>query len=519
MTRRILRKRSWRSVALERLEPRWVMDGAACQLADVEKVEAPADQPAVVLLQADTPSSNIEGSAHVSSDLTPLRRLLDINRDGRVSRAELLFWLAQWRRQSQRPQQPADPPPASDTTSEPAAEAPASVELPPADSEPPPLADVPYYGAARDWGLNASGAPESWSAGHSGQGVTVAVIDTGADLDHSELADALWTNPDEVPNNGRDDDHNGYVDDVHGWDFVHRDGNPHDQNGHGTHVASVIVGARDGVGSTGVAYGAELMVLQGLGADGVGSTRQLAEAVRYAVDNGADIINMSLGGAASTALRAAIAYAAEHDVLVVAAAGNDGADQPDSPAALSAQMENVVSVGAVDRSGETASFSNQVGSSRAVQLLAPGVRIYGAVPGGYAYYTGTSMATPHVAGVAALALSARPELSAAQLRDLLVQGVEASPPGDNTAGVLNAATTVAYATQSMAAADTSPAAVRGPSVADTLASAAASADSSQARSDDALPAATPSPLEAWRAASRWRLQRAEQVDVVMAELG
>lgn len=347
---------------------------------------------------------------------------LDANGDGRVDAGELRSWLARWRkrRAAPKPEPVAAPRPMPDV-----------------------LPGVDDFGGKFDWHLNTINAPEAWAAGHSGEGVTVAVIDTGADLRHPELRGRLWTNDGEIAGNGRDDDGNGFIDDIHGWDFVQEDATPQDRNGHGTHVASLIVAARDGVGSTGAAYGSELMVLQGLGADGVGDTRDIARAVRYAVDEGADIINVSLSSARSTSLEAAIRYASQHGVLVVAAAGNRGAAGPSAPASLSRSLTNVLAVGAFGQDSRLASFSNRAGG--AVQVVAPGVRLRAAVPGGYAAYTGTSMAAPLVSSVAALALSANPHLTAAQLRELIVRGAARVIRDDDSSGAVNAAVSVAQA--------------------------------------------------------------------------
>jgi subtilisin family serine protease len=211
-------------------------------------------------------------------------------------------------------------------------------------------------------------------------------------------------------------------------------------------VAGIIAAERNGFGATGVAYDTMIMPVQVLASHGSGSLLDVAAGIRYAVDNGADIINLSLGGAASRIIRAALQYAVEHDVLVVAAAGNGGRTAPDYPARYSFELANVLSVGAHDRFGTLASFSNSVGRSGAVQVDAPGVGIYSTVPGnGYTTYSGTSMATPQVAGLAALALSANSTLSASQLRDLIVNAARSVVAGSDSQGKVNAATTVSLA--------------------------------------------------------------------------
>jgi len=323
--------------------------------------------------------------------------------------------------------------------------------VPPNDPEDPKddgvrFPDVPYFGGANDWNLNAINAPEAWAQGYTGKGVTIAVIDTGIQFDHPEFADAIWTNAQEIAGNQIDDDGNGYVDDYRGWDFAHDDNDPTDLNGHGSHTAGTIVAARDDTGSTGVAYDSKVMALQALNVDGDGDTSNVAAAVRYAVDNGARVISMSLGGAFSPVLVSALEYARDNSVFVAAAAGNNGWPPPDFPAALSARLGNVLSVGAHDGDNQLAWFSNAVGGSGAVQVDAPGVNVHSTVNGdGYARFTGTSMSTPHAAGVAALALSADPELTASKLRELIVKGADRRIGGSDSAGGLNAATVVASA--------------------------------------------------------------------------
>jgi hypothetical protein len=309
-----------------------------------------------------------------------------------------------------------------------------------------PLADVAYYGGSGEWNVNAINAPESWAAGYDGDGVVVAVIDTGVTWNHPDLSTQIWVNMDEVAGNGIDDDRNGYIDDIRGWDFVARDADPSDGNGHGTHVAGIIAADADGQGATGVAPGAKIMPVRVLGNDGSGSDANVAAGIRYAANNGADIINLSLGGAYSNSILSAIQYAQQRNVLVVVAAGNESASTPSYPARYSATLANVVSVGAHSSSNSLASFSNRVGTSNAVQVDAPGVNIVSSMPNGRtALMSGTSMAAPHVAGLAALALSANSNLSASQLRSIIVSGANRSISGSDSEGGINAALTVAIA--------------------------------------------------------------------------
>lgn len=306
--------------------------------------------------------------------------------------------------------------------------------------------DVPDYGSEKDWILNAIHAPEVWAQGHTGKGVVVAVIDSGIDLKHVDLDENLWTNDDEIPDNGIDDDQNGFVDDFHGWDFAQRDNMPNDTDGHGSHVAGVIAAERNTLGATGVAYDAKIMPIQALSEEGSAAIFDMARAIEYAVDNGARIVNLSLTGSALPRLQRAISYAADNDVLIVAASGNRNEETPDWPARYSEVFDNVISVGAHGVDNQRAPFSNLVGDSGAVQVDAPGIWVYSTIlEDRYASYNGTSMATPQVSGLAALTLSANPALSARQLRKIIVDGADRPIQESDSLGGINAASTVAIA--------------------------------------------------------------------------
>ena len=275
------------------------------------------------------------------------------------------------------------------------------------------------------WALTdrAMGIITAWRQVTGGD-VTVAVLDSGINLRHRDLAPNLWSNPGEVPGNGVDDDHNGYVDDVNGWDFVAADGDPSDENGHGTHVAGII-GARgdNRVGGSGVAQQVRLMSVRVLDRNAGGTTDVVAKGIRYAVDNGARIVNLSLAGPAATQdLKGAIDYAAARGVLVVAAAGNDSSDLGSRPAyPVSFPEDNLIGVAATDSALKLADISNY---GPGADVAAPGADILStAMDGGYEWRTGTSMAAPAVAGTLALIASARPDLDAAGLRDALYNGV------------------------------------------------------------------------------------------------
>lgn len=308
-----------------------------------------------------------------------------------------------------------------------------------------------------NWGLEAIDAPDVWSQGYHGQGAIVAVIDSGVDP-HAELMPSIWRNPNEQLND-RDDDHNGFPDDLNGWNFVDDDNSPIGSTSHGTHVAGTIVASRNRTGTTGVAYEAKIMPLRIFDEAGVGSTSDIASAVRYAVDNGANVINLSIGGTATRNVMAALEYAADHNVLVVAASGNEGAKTPTFPAVSSVELPNVISVGAHDQSFTLTPTSNRVGSTGAVQIDAPGQDIMSTTVGNdYAYSSGTSAAAAHVAGVAALAISANPNVSAASLRDALVAGVSRSVIGSDSRGAVNAYRTVKIIRASTKTSNANPAA-------------------------------------------------------------
>ncbi|MBD2036171.1 S8 family serine peptidase [Leptolyngbya sp. FACHB-321] len=289
------------------------------------------------------------------------------------------------------------------------------------------FADVADLGGI-NWGNDLVKAPESWARGYTGQGITVAVIDSGVDITHSDLSANIWRNTREIANNGVDDDGNGYIDDVNGWNFGGNNSNimPGSMsisgNGHGTHVAGTIAGVNNGFGITGVAYNSKIMAIKlgEVNSSGSFTGSNLSASIRYAVDNGARVINLSLTTASAYAeLEAAMTYAADRNVIVVSAAGNKHTPTPGYPAAYATQYG--ISVGAVDSNRVIADFSNRAGTDSAMQhVVAPGVGVYSTLPGDlYGVSQGTSMAAPHVAGVVALMLSANPNLTASQARQIL----------------------------------------------------------------------------------------------------
>ena len=277
----------------------------------------------------------------------------------------------------------------------------------------------PLY--TRQWALRSARVAPAWTTATGGD-VTVAVVDSGLDLSNPDLAGNVWTNPGEVAGNGVDDDANGFVDDVHGVDTVGHDGDPADGLGHGTAVASLI-GARgdNGFGITGVAWRVRLMPVKVLHDRGWGTTVTLITGLRYALANGARIINVSLNGSEpSQALEEAVRQAEAQGALVVTSAGNDGAnrDQVASyPATIASRA--VLTVASSTRSGALGSDS---GYGASVDIAAPGDGVTASgLGGGFTTQSGTSFAAAHVSGAAALLAAARPSATASQLRSALVR--------------------------------------------------------------------------------------------------
>lgn len=253
-----------------------------------------------------------------------------------------------------------------------------------------------------------------------GEGTIVAVIDTGVDYTHPDLAANMWVNTAELNGTaGVDDDGNGYIDDIYGANTVgakyYHSGDPMDDHGHGTHVAGIVaMTANNGEGGVGIAYGTKIMAIKAGQATGIFADTDIAEAIDYAVAMGADVINMSFGGAGKSFLVEEALSNAFGSCVLVAAAGNDGAPTADAPGvfipsydAYPAGYTYVLGVMASDQNGELAGFSNwdyyNNGGSAEYELTAPGVDIYSTLPGGqYAYWDGTSMAAPVVSAAAAM---------------------------------------------------------------------------------------------------------------------
>ncbi len=280
----------------------------------------------------------------------------------------------------------------------------------------------------------------------------VAVIDTGLDIDHYvfQNSGAVWTNTDEIAGNGIDDDQNGYVDDIHGWNFVSNSGNMIDDDGHGTHVSGIILSVDQNIYASPLrAAKIQIMPLKFLNGNGVGTTSDAIRAVYYAVNNGASVLNNSWGGSTySAALHEAVAYTYTRGALFIAAAGNAGSNNDSVPMyPASYDVPNVISIAATTDYDYLASFSNYgIGS---VDLGSPGVYILSTVPNDtFGTSSGTSMAAPFVAGTAAQMKVESPNMLGYQIRSILLNqfsSVSQLQGKVSTAGRLNSSASVNYA--------------------------------------------------------------------------
>ncbi len=286
-------------------------------------------------------------------------------------------------------------------------------------------------------------APEAWDIQTGSSNVVIAVIDTGVDYTHPDLAGNIWVNEAELNGEaGVDNDGNGFIDDIHGYDFVNDDGDPFDDHYHGTHCAGTIGAVGDdNIGIVGVNWNVSIMPVKFLSASGSGTTLDAIASVEYATVMGADIMSNSWGGGGySVALEEAISAANDAGILFVAAAGNSGTNNDMSPHYPSSyDVPNVVSVAATDRNDNKASFSCYGAGS--VDLGAPGVNIYSTKPNNtYGALNGTSMATPHVAGAAGLIKAQYPSLASDDIKSRLFGGVDIIPSMEGitvTGGRLN----------------------------------------------------------------------------------
>lgn len=298
----------------------------------------------------------------------------------------------------------------------------------------------PYF-QPRQSNLRLIGMPEAWESARGSATWPIAVLDTGIDLDHPDLAGKLWRNPDEIAGNGLDDDGNGYVDDLQGWNFIGDNNLPQDDHSHGSHVAGIAAAAgNNSKGIAGMAWNTPLMAVKVLNSSAAGNASDVAAGILYAADNGARIINLSLGDKDEhQVITDAVIYAHQQGCLVVAAAGNN-ASAVEYPAA----QPEALAVGATTETDLPAYFSNR---GPELDLAAPGVDIFSANrTGGYYKNSGTSTSTPQVSGLAALVWGMRPEWTSVQVTYVLTSTAqEAWSPGHDSLtgwGRINAAVAV-----------------------------------------------------------------------------
>ncbi len=291
----------------------------------------------------------------------------------------------------------------------------------------------------KQWGLNNTGrnsggifsrgkkgvdvsALAAWKITKGDKDVKIAIIDTGVDYTHQDLKGNIMVNEAELNGTaGVDDDGNGYVDDTYGYDFANDDNDPMDGHGHGTHCAGVIGAEHNNKGIAGVNANVSILPVKFLTDKGGGTLEGALKAIDYATSRGVDIMSNSWGGGGrSEALYEAIKRAEDAGILFVAAAGNSNADNDAKPTyPANYKLNNVLTVGAITGKGKRAKFSNY--GKKTVHVFAPGVDILSTVSGNkYKKMSGTSMACPHVSGVAGLLLASEPNLSVADLKDRLM---------------------------------------------------------------------------------------------------
>lgn len=287
-----------------------------------------------------------------------------------------------------------------------------------------------------NWGMKTINAAPLWANNILGQDIVVAIIDSGMDTHHSQLQNRLHTNPNEIPN-GIDDDNNGLIDDIHGYDFVSKSGDIWDDSGHGTHIAGIIAADHSAGDVTGIAPQAKLLIYDFFGGRNDGTVFDAIRSIRAAAQTGAKVINASWGGpGCSSALKAEIDSLKQKDVLFITAAGNESTNidySPSYPAAFNASTQ--ITVGAMTVDEYTAGFSNY---GNRVDIVAPGTNIYSTFPGDqYTNMDGTSMATPFVTGAAALLWSAFPKASAADIKNAILASSRAGYYPVKTHGALD----------------------------------------------------------------------------------
>ena len=290
------------------------------------------------------------------------------------------------------------------------------------------ISALPQEEITDQWSLTKIQAPAAWATFSEAKKIPVvlAAVDTGIDPAHTDLAANIWSNGDEIAGNGLDDDANGYIDDTWGWDFVNNDSDPFDDNLHGTAVSSVMAGVLDQSGVAGVCPWCRVMAVKVMTDQGIGYLDVVANGITYAADNNAKVINLSLAGTAGAlVLQDAVDYAWTEGALVVAGAGNDGANAPMYPAGYA----NAMAISATGESDTHACFSNY--AQDYISVAAPGENMLVALPNNqYGVGSGTSLSSPLVVGLAGLLLSQDDTRTHSELRAIIENtAVDLSPPG------------------------------------------------------------------------------------------
>ncbi len=304
--------------------------------------------------------------------------------------------------------------------------------------------------ANKMWHLQAMGVPKAWQTTTGDESIIIAIVDSGVDYRNPDLRPALWENAGESASNKQDDDLNGFIDDLIGWNFNEGNNLPWDDNGHGSFIAGLIAAQRNNsVGGVGVCPDCKLMAMRFMDEDGMGDDEDANRAIKYAIENGASIINLSYAGEGyDRELHEMLQLAEEHDVLVVVAAGNDGSKNDGAdifPA--NHKMPNLITVGASTAESKWRTASNW--SSTLVHVAAPGQRVWGPW-NDLKWYSGsgTSFSAPIVAGVAGLIRSANPSLTADQTKEILIKTVRKVPGFESkcaAGGIVDAAAAVTCA--------------------------------------------------------------------------
>lgn len=296
------------------------------------------------------------------------------------------------------------------------------------------VSNDPYL--ADQWNINKISAVQTWNTTQGSRDIVVAVVDSGMDINHPDLKNNVWINPGEIANNNIDDDGNGFVDDIHGWNFVENNNNVQDGYGHGTHVAGIIgAEGNNALGIAGINWRVSIMPLRFQNNNGLGFTGEAIQGINYAVmmkqkyHINVVAINASWGNdrGTSSLLVSAINNANNNNILFVCAAGNSGTNcDVDARYPASYDLPNIIAVAATDSYDFLAGFSNY--GKNTVEIAAPGISIFSTLPNNnYGYMSGTSQASPQVAAAIALIASVKPNISALEIKNIIFSSVDKLP--------------------------------------------------------------------------------------------